>query len=345
MKDSDSFAKRLPSSYSGRRLQLKVLCGLLLVYLATQIGMQAGLRSLALAALAVSGLSFLAAVALGGRRYRIGTVLVAGVIPLGLWLAVWGSYSFTRDLLGGALALTLAWPLTRLLTRWRHPDQATSDSGNDTLAGADGLERIDRPRRRFLRRYVLVGFVLIWLINSALDLVFESGDEARVHAPLVAAQAPGAPFRDVRVGVALSGGGYRAALMHAGVLAELDAMQVPVTALSTVSGGSIIGSFYAAGGAPDTFRQAIADGRMNLKRDMADVHNALRLPFPVKIPYLDVSLFPWYAFGRGDVQANLVDRVLLGGARLIELEDSSRPRLQICATDLRSGSGVGLAAG
>ncbi len=137
------------------------------------------------------------------------------------------------------------------------------------------------------------------------------------------------PFARFEWGWALSGGGYRAALMHAGVLAELDAMQVPVTALSTVSGGSIIGSFYAAGGAPDAFREVIANGRMKLKRDMADLHNAVRLPFPLEIPYLGVSLLPWFAFGRGDAQANLVDRVLLGHTKLSDLVDPSRPRLQM----------------
>ncbi|MFK7896999.1 MAG: patatin-like phospholipase family protein [Myxococcota bacterium] len=332
------------------RTQLKLFCVLGLSYLAVQVAAQAGLRALALTAMVISGVCFLAAVALGSRRFRVGTVLVAGIIPLGLWVAVWGSYSFPRDVLGGALALALAWPLTRAITIWRHPEagdpwkskSGAEVGGDPRAAGAEGVA--DRPRRRFLRRYVLVGFVLIWVVNSGLDLAFESGAETRLHAPLADARGPGAPWPKARVGVALSGGGYRAAIMHAGVLAELDAMQIPVTALSTVSGGSIIGAFYAAGGAPDDFRRAIADGRMNLKRDMADVHNALRLPFPLEIPYLEVSLFPWFAFGRVDVQANLVDRVLLGGTRMADLQPADRPRLQICATDLRSGAGVGLAA-
>ena len=49
-----------------------------------------------------------------------------------------------------------------------------------------------------------------------------------------------------RVGLALSGGGFRASLFHIGVLAclaELDALR-HVEALSCVSGGSIIGAHY-----------------------------------------------------------------------------------------------------
>ena len=49
-----------------------------------------------------------------------------------------------------------------------------------------------------------------------------------------------------RLGLALSGGGFRASLFHIGVLArlaELDFLR-HVTVLSTVSGGSIIGAYY-----------------------------------------------------------------------------------------------------
>jgi predicted acylesterase/phospholipase RssA len=49
-----------------------------------------------------------------------------------------------------------------------------------------------------------------------------------------------------RVGLALSGGGFRASLFHLGVLARLAEMDVlrSVEALSTVSGGSIVGAHY-----------------------------------------------------------------------------------------------------
>ena len=49
-----------------------------------------------------------------------------------------------------------------------------------------------------------------------------------------------------KVGLALSGGGFRASLFHLGVLARLAEMDVlrSVEALSTVSGGSIVGAHY-----------------------------------------------------------------------------------------------------
>ena len=48
------------------------------------------------------------------------------------------------------------------------------------------------------------------------------------------------------IGLALSGGGYRASLFHLGVMARLadEGLLKEVQALSTVSGGSIVGAFY-----------------------------------------------------------------------------------------------------
>lgn len=52
--------------------------------------------------------------------------------------------------------------------------------------------------------------------------------------------------RTDKIGLALSGGGFRASLFHIGVLARLAEMDVlkNVHVLSTVSGGSIIGAYY-----------------------------------------------------------------------------------------------------
>lgn len=48
------------------------------------------------------------------------------------------------------------------------------------------------------------------------------------------------------IGLALSGGGYRASLFHLGVMAQLadEGLLKEVNAISTVSGGSIVGAFY-----------------------------------------------------------------------------------------------------
>ena len=52
--------------------------------------------------------------------------------------------------------------------------------------------------------------------------------------------------RDGKLGLALSGGGFRAALFHVGVLAQMAEKDLlrHVSVISTVSGGSIIGAFY-----------------------------------------------------------------------------------------------------
>jgi NTE family protein len=54
------------------------------------------------------------------------------------------------------------------------------------------------------------------------------------------------PAKSARLGLALSGGGFRASFFHLGVLrrlAELDLLR-HVTTLSTVSGGSILAAHY-----------------------------------------------------------------------------------------------------
>ncbi|MGH6886208.1 MAG: patatin-like phospholipase family protein, partial [Geminicoccales bacterium] len=64
-----------------------------------------------------------------------------------------------------------------------------------------------------------------------------------VEAPFSQESVGGAP---VRIGLALSGGGFRASLFHIGVLArlaELDLLR-QVEVLSCVSGGSVIGALY-----------------------------------------------------------------------------------------------------
>jgi predicted acylesterase/phospholipase RssA len=50
-----------------------------------------------------------------------------------------------------------------------------------------------------------------------------------------------------RIGLALSGGGFRASIFHLGVIRRLEELKImkDVSVLSTVSGGSIIGAYYA----------------------------------------------------------------------------------------------------
>ena len=70
---------------------------------------------------------------------------------------------------------------------------------------------------------------------------------------------------DQKLGLALSGGGFRASLFHIGVLArmaELDLLR-HVGVLSTVSGGSIIGALLSEGQTASRRRQ---EGRARRRR-------------------------------------------------------------------------------
>lgn len=183
---------------------------------------------------------------------------------------------------------------------------------------------------------VTIGTLVSWTAISFADVLSERA--------LAAETAPaerinlGGQWGVRRVGVALSGGGFRAAVYHAGVLHALDRLQVPVSHLSTVSGGSIIGAHYWAGGRPADFAAAVRDGRFNLKRRLLLGHNALRLPVPGRLPWLDVRLLPFGEFSRLDVQAEQIRRLVLdrgpGPA-------GHQPRWLVATTDLHYGFLVG----
>ncbi len=63
-----------------------------------------------------------------------------------------------------------------------------------------------------------------------------------------------------RIGLALSGGGYRGAAYHLGVLRTLNRLGVldKVDVISSVSGGSIVAAYYALhkGDGYDTFEKS-----------------------------------------------------------------------------------------
>ena len=182
--------------------------------------------------------------------------------------------------------------------------------------------------------------VAVWAALSAADAGFESHPLPRRGTVL---QPPGMPalHAPLRVGLALSGGGYRAALVHAGVVDALGDLGLPVTHLSAVSGGSIIGSFLSVGGAPRDFVDAVAEGRFRMTRDLLAAQYLVRLPSPTVLPGLDVDIWPLpWPMSRTDVQANLVDRVLLAGAQPGDLPRRG-PRLMVCMTDLNHGLSVG----
>ncbi|TIO33408.1 patatin-like phospholipase family protein [Mesorhizobium sp.] len=139
------------------------------------------------------------------------------------------------------------------------------------------------------------------------------------HVAAPANVAP--PAAGLRIALALTGGGYRAALLHAGVLMELDRLGIPISNVSSVSGGSIIGAYIAKGGDPAEFVKAVIDGRSRLKRELLSAFNLPRW------------ILPFGNFSRRDVQAQIVRRVLLSS-----VPNSTEMRPALMAPNHRPGS-------
>jgi hypothetical protein len=155
-----------------------------------------------------------------------------------------------------------------------------------------------------------------------------------------------------RIGIALSGGGFRAALFHAGVLEELENLGIKPAVVSAVSGGAIIGAYYALANPLQEFQHLVSGGYFNLKRELVKFPNPLRLLLPrtmlrhvfllpggkaletegISIPFMSTRL---------DRQAAVLDRAFLHGSRMKDLKTTA-PLLLIGTTDLLSGQAVGM---
>lgn len=210
------------------------------------------------------------------------------------------------------------------------------DDGEPGTAAQSPGRRPVRPALSPLT--IALAALAVWITGGVADRMFESRPLPRAggvkHPPAMAAA-----YAPLNVGLAMSGGGYRAALVHAGVVDALGSLGIPVTHISAVSGGAIIGSYLAVGGTPGEFLDAVIVGRFRMARDLLAAPNLVRLPSPTVVPELGVDLWPFFGnFSRIDVQANLVDRVLLDGtAANVQLG----PRLMIGMTDLNHGLSVG----
>ena len=118
-----------------------------------------------------------------------------------------------------------------------------------------------------------------WAIAS-LDIRMSAGETDTIrawideHPPRARPCNPWvADGNAIQVAVTLSGGGYRATLSHAGLLAALDDQCVPIQILSTVSGGSIIGAAYVLGVPPREFAARLARHHPALPDDLLSLLN------------------------------------------------------------------------
>jgi NTE family protein len=132
--------------------------------------------------------------------------------------------------------------------------------------------------------------------------------------------------------IALSGGGFRAMLFHAGALLRLNELGLLSRAarISSVSGGSIAAAFLAANwsalhsdsaGCFINFQEKLVAPLLNFSRQNLDVKNVL------------TGLLPGTT--AAERMAASYERLLLGTRTLQDIPDS--PRFVFCATNLQTG--------
>ena len=135
------------------------------------------------------------------------------------------------------------------------------------------------------------------------------------------------------IGIAMSGGGFRAMLFHAGALGRMNELGLLSRAqrIASVSGGSIMSGHlalsWAALGAADAmgvfanFGTIVVDPILAFAREKVDVVDAL------------TGLLPWTS--ASDQVAQTYDKHLFHKKTLQDLPDS--PRFVFCATNLQTG--------
>jgi hypothetical protein len=122
--------------------------------------------------------------------------------------------------------------------------------------------------------------------------------------------------------------------MHAGVLDAYEQLGVKISTISGLSGGSIIGSYYAAGGSPRCLFGGIKGQGFDLRRRILQFPNLLHLALKLEIPLVGLRLNPFSDFNRSMVQSRLIDDVFLHGTNWKTLEASHAPQLLIGTTDV-----------
>jgi NTE family protein len=135
------------------------------------------------------------------------------------------------------------------------------------------------------------------------------------------------------IALALSGGGFRAMLFHAGALMRLDELGVlsRVARISSVSGGSIASGFLAcvwnqlgapdAGGAFAQFQTKYVEPLLAFSREKIDIGDILN------------GLMPWTS--AAEQVAASYDKALFHNVTLQAIPD--QPRFVFCATNLQTG--------
>lgn len=159
-----------------------------------------------------------------------------------------------------------------------------------------------------------------WVSVEALKTGWQNELAKRSKWALHPGWIAGEKNRPIVVAVALSGGGYRAAAIHAGVLSALESRCVPIRYLSTVSGGSIVGASYALGYSPEQFKIALIEHKPGLPDDLLSIVSVF---------------FDWFLPGwsSADTYARHLDHVFFHSATLANT--GTAPQLVVNATDIQ----------
>ena len=156
------------------------------------------------------------------------------------------------------------------------------------------------------------------------------------------------------IGLALSGGGFRATLFHLGVIAYLrQSRQLPhVTHITSVSGGSVAAAHLVLNweryiGDDDSFNAAASEVISFIKQDIRGrILRRIPLYFPFywlsvlirRLPFVDDNSFGWWTrVSTTDILRRYYSRSLFKKKKLIHLRGSQaapRPRLYLLTTSL-----------
>ena len=165
-----------------------------------------------------------------------------------------------------------------------------------------------------------------------------------------------------KIGLALSGGGYRAAAFHLGTLKKLHELKIldKVDVISTNSGGSIIGAFYAMhhrnfqefeiklkkGLATSVIRGIIYSPRFYLSLLVilssfgiivwqCTEQNFLVAVIIILLLVIALFVFQFFFFPITEIKEKVYDKIFFQNKKLSDLPDS--PMLAINATNLETG--------
>jgi hypothetical protein len=197
---------------------------------------------------------------------------------------------------------------------------------------------------------VLLGALMLTGCASAVALrVPKAGPETTCITP--------APDREVLVGVALSGGGSRAALFGAAGLEALGRLQAPgggsvleqMTYLSSVSGGSVAATYYASQKPPRETAVLTPEGTFTAEYEtfFAGAHEKLRQDFEGALLRRQLLSFRWLnsSLAARSLAEVMAER-LLGSTTFVELAQrearGDSPRLIINTTLYNSGRRLAL---